>query len=569
MGSSSSFAQMWGTGSTATTVPTTTAGDVHIGGDIKGDRTSGVLGMFSNMSSSDGSGVEVFGNTHISFEGQIHYNSFHSTTATPLTNYGHVFQNYDATLGTPGWISQMGITKNGKVVISDMLMSTPTDVLTVKDNMGFWSAIDGQKNINGHAVNGFLGMYANTYSTDGSGVEVFGKNHPSFKGQVHYDSYHDLTSGLATGYGHIFQNYDATLGVPGWISQMGITKNGKVVISDNLITAPTDALTIKDNMGFWSATDGQKNINGHAVNGVLGMYANTYSTDGSGVEVFGKSHTSFNGSIHYDSYHDGTHPISSYGHVFQNYDATLSTPGWTAGMGITKNGKVVISDNLIAAPTDALTVKDNIGFWSATDGQKNINGHVSNGFLGMYANTFSNDGAAVEVYGNGGSSSFPGQVHLISNGTTGDGITLQTYNAGIYKRLMTVKNNGAVVISDGSIPTPNEGTPGGYNLYVQHGILTEKLKVANTTDGVNWSDFVFNKDYDLMALSDVETYVKKNKHLPEIPSAEEVAKEGIDVAAMDAKLLQKIEELTLYVIEQSKQINTQQKEIEKLKKKMN
>jgi hypothetical protein len=76
-----------------------------------------------------------------------------------------------------------------------------------------------------------------------------------------------------------------------------------------------------------------------------------------------------------------------------------------------------------------------------------------------------------------------------------------------------------------------------------------------------------------MPLSKVESYVKTNKHLPEIPSANEVAKDGIDVAAMDAKLLQKIEELTLYVIQQQKQIdeqknimNQQQKDIEKLQK---
>ena len=102
-------------------------------------------------------------------------------------------------------------------------------------------------------------------------------------------------------------------------------------------------------------------------------------------------------------------------------------------------------------------------------------------------------------------------------------------------------------------------TPAGYNLYVSKGILTEKLKVANSADVMNWSDFVFNKDYKLRSLHDVESYINANKHLPEIPSAKEVGEEGIDVAAMDARLLQKIEELTLYIIQQ-------QKEIDELKK---
>lgn len=102
--------------------------------------------------------------------------------------------------------------------------------------------------------------------------------------------------------------------------------------------------------------------------------------------------------------------------------------------------------------------------------------------------------------------------------------------------------------------------PSGYKLYVEEGILTEKLKVAVKTT-THWSDFVFADNYELASLNDVENYINKNKHLPGVPSAEEVVKEGIDVATMDAKLLQKIEELTLYVIEQ-------QKEIELLKKKV-
>jgi|GEM_PF-1557274 len=99
------------------------------------------------------------------------------------------------------------------------------------------------------------------------------------------------------------------------------------------------------------------------------------------------------------------------------------------------------------------------------------------------------------------------------------------------------------------------GLPPGYKLYVAQGILTEKLKVANQTDGMNWSDFVFNKDYKLMPLANLENYVTVNKHLPEIPSAKDVAKDGIDVADIDAKLLQKIEELTLYIIQQQKEID--------------
>jgi hypothetical protein len=69
-----------------------------------------------------------------------------------------------------------------------------------------------------------------------------------------------------------------------------------------------------------------------------------------------------------------------------------------------------------------------------------------------------------------------------------------------------------------------------------------------------WADFVFAPNYKLRPLSEVESYIKENKHLPEIPSEAEVKEEGISVSEMNAKLLQKIEELTLYVVELNKRV---------------
>lgn len=79
------------------------------------------------------------------------------------------------------------------------------------------------------------------------------------------------------------------------------------------------------------------------------------------------------------------------------------------------------------------------------------------------------------------------------------------------------------------------------------------------------ADYVFSPDYSLMPLNKVEAFVKTNKHLPAIPSAAEVKKKGLSMGEMQNKLLQKIEELTLYVIEQQKQIEQQNEEITKLK----
>ena len=75
------------------------------------------------------------------------------------------------------------------------------------------------------------------------------------------------------------------------------------------------------------------------------------------------------------------------------------------------------------------------------------------------------------------------------------------------------------------------------------------------------ADYVFHPSYSLMPLHEVEQYVKTNSHLPEIPSAVEVSKNGMSIGEMQNKLLQKIEELTLYVIEQDKKIETQSAQI--------
>ncbi|MCP4180215.1 MAG: hypothetical protein GY756_20820, partial [bacterium] len=78
-------------------------------------------------------------------------------------------------------------------------------------------------------------------------------------------------------------------------------------------------------------------------------------------------------------------------------------------------------------------------------------------------------------------------------------------------------------------------------------------------------DYVFKKDYDLKSLAEVEAYINKNSHLPEIPSAKEFEENGVMVAEMNMNLLKKVEELTLYTIEQEKKINKLEKENEKLK----
>lgn len=83
-----------------------------------------------------------------------------------------------------------------------------------------------------------------------------------------------------------------------------------------------------------------------------------------------------------------------------------------------------------------------------------------------------------------------------------------------------------------------------------------------------WADYVFKKDYKLNTLEEVEKHIQEKGHLPNMPSAEKVLKDGINVAEMNSRLLEKIEELTLYCIEQNKKLKTQSEKMEKMEKQM-
>ena len=100
-------------------------------------------------------------------------------------------------------------------------------------------------------------------------------------------------------------------------------------------------------------------------------------------------------------------------------------------------------------------------------------------------------------------------------------------------------------------------------LDVKGTIHSQEVKV----DMLKWSDFVFKKEYNLPTLEEVEKHITEKGHLESIPSEEEVLKNGINLGEMNTKLLQKIEELTLYMIELKKENTEMKKRIEKIEKK--
>jgi hypothetical protein len=102
-----------------------------------------------------------------------------------------------------------------------------------------------------------------------------------------------------------------------------------------------------------------------------------------------------------------------------------------------------------------------------------------------------------------------------------------------------------------------------YSVFVQKGLLSEDYALAPQED---WADYVFTKTHVLKPLKEVDNFIKENGNLPNIPSAGQIAKEGYNLHEMNVKFLEKIEELTLYTIDQQKSLEQQQLAIVRLEK---
>lgn len=174
-----------------------------------------------------------------------------------------------------------------------------------------------------------------------------------------------------------------------------------------------------------------------------------------------------------------------------------------------------------------------------------------NGPLSTLGNTkhsndasFGSGAGAIMFLANGGNMEF-----FISNASPGPN---QNVTWGIPKMMITRAGNVAIGTTS---------FQGAYKFYVAGKIAAyDEIKVF--TNGTSFPDYVFDANYKLRSLKDTETYIQENHHLPEVPSAAEIAKDGMSLNGMSEILLKKVEELTLHLIEIKK-------ENEELKKRLN
>jgi hypothetical protein len=178
-----------------------------------------------------------------------------------------------------------------------------------------------------------------------------------------------------------------------------------------------------------------------------------------------------------------------------------------------------------------------------------------------YGNTALGDSAGVNNNGNG--NIFLGHWAGISESGSNKLYIGNRYNNIIYGNIATGQLLFGVT-SPGSLG--NYTFKGNRTLNVVGGIITDSLKIAPVD---KWADHVFDSGHKLLPINELQDFIKQNGHLPNIPSKQEVSKNGLELVEFNALLLEKVEELTLYILEQAKKQDELTKRLQSLEQKLN
>ena len=232
-------------------------------------------------------------------------------------------------------------------------------------------------------------------------------------------------------------------------------------------------------------------------------------------------------------------------------------------LSVDTNGNVILvntpTTNTIATPKVEIWKTDTSGVILNNNTQGVVITTNADGKSGLQFAKLKAASPAGDRYGKVLSVDDNGNVILVNDGVTTGGSNTGAGWAITDGRLQN-SNNGKVVIGTGI-----NSFPGDFQLYVKGGILTERVRVA-VANSDRWADYVFENGYKLMPLRDVEKHIDYYHHLPNVPSAEQIVKSGMDIMETSAKLLEKIEELTLYMIKANKQIELLEAKVNNLEK---
>lgn len=384
----------------------------------------------------------------------------------------------------------------------------------------------------GTGFNTYIGQNA------GKGVSVNNGNNNTFIG---YNSGANNQNG----------SFNTALG--SYSSQSGGINNVSIGYEAAMSTTSTDNVSIgyragKGNNGFRNIFLGSKAGGGNTAgndNIVLGFESGLVMTGGSNNIFMGNnSGRAFDngGSNIFLGQNSGQFRYSSNSNVFIGHNSGWYGTDGTANTFLGNNSGANSSGN------------NNVMIGEGAGGE---NGSGNNNvFIGKLAG-FENLGSGNVLIGNETGNQDPNASNklYIDNNETLNPLIWGDFAADQLKFNGKVGIGGNTTTGFGSYPTTAGGVSvSNYNLFVTGGILTEEVRVNLRGTNGQWADYVFAKDYDLKPLSEVETFINNNGHLPNVPCAEQVKEEGIELGEMAKIQQEKIEELTLYLIQQNKQI---------------
>jgi|GEM_PF-884760 len=374
-------------------------------------------------------------------------------------------------------------------------------------------------------ANTFIGAYSGTLNTSGSSNTFVG-NHTGYNNTASYNSFFGSTSGQNNTSGHSNSFF-------GYNSGMNNTT------------------------GYWNSfygRDAGRSVTGGAGNSIFGFNAGKSLTGGNGNCFFGTQ--------------AGEYSNSGTANIFIGYLAgnqnTSGNDNLAVGSQAGYNNITGYYNTFIGM---AAGHKNNDGFYNCyiggAAGQRNIGGN-SNSFIGVRSGSFATSGQK---------NTYLGFESGMLN-TSGSNNVFLGYRAGygqVANNTLYIHNDSSSIplvygeFSSRKLGINTKSIPNGYTMGVKGKIITEEVKVQLTSGGI-WPDYVFDPEYKLPTLKEIEAHIKENGHLPEVPSAADIKQnEGYELGSMDMVLLKKIEELTLYSIEMEKQIKALQEENKTLK----
>lgn len=334
-------------------------------------------------------------------------------------------------------------------------------------------------------------------------------------------------------------------------------------------------------------------ITGLLLAGMINVYAQVTSavesSSRTGYGLLNGALTSTAGGNTYFGYRAGSQNTTGNNNVFTGFNAGYSNTtgsantftGWWSGYNNNANFNTFYGYNTGRFNTTGAdnTFTGSHAGYSNTIGIQNTNTGRNAGF----SNATGNDN--INIGFNAGHSNTAGSNNLILgtragfNNLIGSNNIFLGYEAGINEtgsnkfyvgigtNILMYGDSAAGKLAIGGMTTfPSTAgsvNVSNYKLFVKGGILTEEVRINLAT---GWADYVFAEGYKLPSLLEVEKYIAANGHLPNVPSAKQVKEDGIELGQMANIQQEKIEELTLYAIEQNKQIETQKSQLEQQQK---